>query len=62
MVTYGFEKDALAATRKLFDNPEGLKNSDAPIRENYNPLTGAGLYQDHFSWSAAHLLLLYMKK
>jgi putative isomerase len=32
------------------------KNS---IRENYNPETGAVQGATNFSWSAAHLLMLY---
>jgi len=31
----------------------------APIHENYDPHTGKRLKASHFSWSAAHLLLLY---
>lgn len=57
---YGFEEEAEEFTRQLFDRPQGLKDSAAPIRENYNPLTGKGLRVNHFSWSAAHLLLLFM--
>jgi putative isomerase len=56
---YGYDKEADMFTRQLFDRPEGLKNSDKPIRENYDPLTGKGMKVKHFSWSAAHYLLLY---
>ena len=45
--------------RRLFDHPRGLKGSPAPIYENYDPITGRGLNVRHFSWSAAHLLMLY---
>jgi len=59
---YGYYEDADRFTRQLFNRLEGLKNSNLPIRENYNPLTGEGLNVSHFSWSAAHLLLLFMGK
>jgi len=55
---YGFDKEAMMFTHRLFNHLEGLKNSDLPIRENYHPHTGEGLESNHFSWSAAHLLLL----
>ena len=55
---YGYEKEAIQFSHHLFDRLEGLKNEDLPIRENYHPLTGAGLESNHFSWSAAHLLML----
>lgn len=58
MLQYGYRKEALATTKKLFANGEGLLNSDAPIRENYNPLTGKGLKATNFSWSASVILLL----
>ena len=55
---YGYEKEAIQFSHHLFDRLEGLKNDDLPIRENYHPLTGEGLESQHFSWSAAHLLML----
>lgn len=55
---YGYKKEADEFTRQLLDRCQGLKNSDLPIRENYDPLTGKGLKVNHFSWSAAHFLLL----
>lgn len=55
---YGYEEDAQRFSEHLFERLEGLKNDDLPIRENYHPLTGEGLESHHFSWSAAHLLLL----
>ena len=57
---YGYQQEAQQFTRQLFDRLEGLKNSTGAIRENYNPLNGKGLKVHHFSWSAAHLLLLFM--
>ncbi|MCK4528091.1 glycoside hydrolase [candidate division WOR-3 bacterium] len=56
---YGYMEDANRFIRQLFDRLEGLKQSGEPIYENYNPLNGKGLNARHFSWSAAHLLLLY---
>lgn len=58
MRKYGFEKEYQIMKNKLTHNGKGILNSDAPIRENYHPLTGEGLNAEHFSWSAAHLLLL----
>lgn len=58
---YGYEEDAQKYTHHLFDRLDGLKNSNKPIRENYNPLTGEGLESQHFSWSAAHLLMLLIE-
>ncbi|RUT79702.1 MGH1-like glycoside hydrolase domain-containing protein [Ancylomarina longa] len=54
---YGFKKDADALSENLLQHAEGLLE-DAPIRENYHPLTGKGLNANHFSWSAAHFLML----
>jgi putative isomerase len=54
---YGFNREADELTQKLLHNAEGLLQ-DAPIRENYHPITGEGLNANHFSWSAAHYLLL----
>ncbi len=57
---YGYDADALSLTTSLMNNLEGVAGSQAPIRENYHPLTGAGRNANHFSWSAAHLLMLQM--
>lgn len=56
---YGYQKEANEMAYKLFDNTEGLKNSSKPIRENYDPISGNGLRVNHFSWSAAHYLLMF---
>jgi putative isomerase len=56
---YGYQTEAQELTRQLFDRPEGLRESPAPIRENYDPRDGSGMRVNHFSWSAAHLLMLY---
>ena len=55
---YGYEADAERMAKKLFDNAEGLMG-DGPIRENYNPETGAGLHTKNFSWSASAYYLMY---
>ncbi len=59
---YGYKEDAATLSLQVFDRLEGLKNDDGPIRENYHPLTGKGLEANHFSWSAAHLLLLLLEE
>jgi putative isomerase len=55
---YGYDKEAKEMAYKLFDNAEGLLG-DGPIRENYNPETGAGLHTKNFSWSASAYYSLY---
>lgn len=62
MKNYGYVKDADNYTKQIFDRLEGLNKSGLAIRENYNPLNGEGKFGHNFSWSAAHLLLLYMEK
>ncbi|MUP16420.1 glycoside hydrolase [Ancylomarina euxinus] len=54
---YGYNKEADLLSQKLLQNAEGLLG-DAPIRENYHPISGKGLNANHFSWSAAHYLML----
>ncbi|MEH0153519.1 trehalase family glycosidase [Limibacter armeniacum] len=58
MQQYGFESEARMMAEKLVNSAEGL-TTDEPIRENYHPLTGKGLNASHFSWSAAHLLMMF---
>lgn len=58
MAKYGYEEEAVALANKFFSNSNGLL-TDGPIRENYNPLTGAQQGAPNFSWSAAHLYMLY---
>ncbi|MEG1587582.1 MAG: trehalase family glycosidase, partial [Bacteroidales bacterium] len=55
---YGYEDLADTYTKQVFDRLSGLREN-APIYENYDSKTGAPLRSRHFSWSAAHLLLLY---
>lgn len=58
---YGYNSQAKMLKHKLIYNAEGLTD-DKPIRENYHPITGKGLNANHFSWSAAHYLLLCCDK
>ncbi|WP_242205228.1 MGH1-like glycoside hydrolase domain-containing protein [Aestuariivivens insulae] len=55
---YGYKQEAIQLKEKLIKNAEGLLEKGYPIRENYHPITGEGLNANHFSWSAAHVLLL----
>lgn len=59
---YEFHEDAYLATDKLIGNAEGVLGKGKSIRENYHPLTGAGLESRNFSWSAAHYILLLLKE
>jgi putative isomerase len=54
---YGWNQDARRITDRLLATAAGL-TSNGPIRENYDPLTGAGQNSTNFSWSAALLLPL----
>lgn len=54
---YGYVEEADAMRTRLFEAPNGVL-ADAPFHENYHPLTGEPLNAAHFSWSAAHYLLL----
>jgi putative isomerase len=58
MERYGYHADAVEMTNRFFAHANGLM-SDGPIRENYNPLNGAQQGAPNFSWSAAHLYMLY---
>lgn len=55
---YGYADLADSYTAQVFDRLEGLKEQGA-IHENYEARTGKRLKAPHFSWSAAHLFLLY---
>ena len=55
---YGYKADAQRAIDMLYQNAQGLMG-DMPIRENYNPETGAVQGATNFSWSAAHIWALY---
>ena len=58
MHSYGYVEEANRLQDKIFKNAEGLLLPMMPLRENYDPRDGKGLNAKHFSWSAAHLLLL----
>ncbi len=55
---YGYRTQAQQMLNKFYQNADGL-NAEQPIRENYNPQTGEMQGATNFSWSAAHLLMLY---
>jgi len=55
---YGYDKQATRLATRLVEQGEGILQQ-APIRENYDPLTGKGLHCTNFSWSASVLLLIY---
>jgi len=56
----GYRELADQYTEQTFERLEGLL-ADGMIYENYNPLTGKTLEAPNFSWSAAHLLLMYLE-
>ncbi|MUK46319.1 alpha-glucosidase [Aliivibrio fischeri] len=58
MESYGYRDDAVQMASAFFDHADGLVG-DGPIRENYNPLTGDQQGAPNFSWSSAHLYMLY---
>ncbi|MCU6337999.1 alpha-glucosidase [Enterobacter quasiroggenkampii] len=58
MERYGYREQAQTLAENFFKHAKGL-TSDGPIQENYNPLTGAQQGAPNFSWSAAHLYMLY---
>ena len=58
MERYGYRNEALKLADTFFSHAKGL-TADGPIQENYNPLTGAQQGAPNFSWSAAHLYMLY---
>ncbi|MDD3914063.1 MAG: trehalase family glycosidase [Bacteroidales bacterium] len=55
---YGYKEMANNYTRQVFDRLAGL-TGEVAIHENYDASTGQPLEAPHFSWSAAHLLMLY---
>ncbi|MND73795.1 Glucosidase YgjK precursor [compost metagenome] len=55
---YGYQQEADMYTKQVFERLEGL-SGNGPIHENYEAHTGKRLKAPHFSWSAAHLFLLY---
>ncbi|MFA1562524.1 MGH1-like glycoside hydrolase domain-containing protein, partial [Aliivibrio fischeri] len=55
---YGHSSEAKQMVQQLFENAQGM-NSDLSIQENYNPETGEVQGASNFSWSSAHLYMLY---
>ncbi len=55
---YGKTQEADQYTKQVFNRLDQLREGGA-IHENYDALTGQQLKAPHFSWSAAHLLMLY---
>ena len=55
---YGYHAEADKFTEQVFTRLDGL-TGDKPIHENYDTHNGKPLKAPHFSWSAAHLLMLY---
>ena len=55
---YNYSELADRYTDQVFQRLDGLIG-DAPIHENYDSHTGGRLKAPHFSWSAAHLLMMY---
>ncbi len=58
LARYGFRDEARELAGRILENAQGLRRN-GPIFENYHPVTGEGLNAPHFSWSAAHLLMLF---
>ncbi len=57
---YGYIKEADTYTDQVFTRLVGL-NEDGAIHENYETSTGKRLKAPHFSWSAAHLFMMYQE-
>lgn len=57
---YGFNVEADNMALRLVRNAKGLAGQ-APIYENYDPLTGNGQNSRNFSWSAASYILLLLQ-
>jgi putative isomerase len=55
---YNYVKEADNYTDQVFTRLDGL-NEDKPIHENYDTNTGKRLKAPHFSWSSAHLFMMY---
>ncbi len=54
----GLGNTAYKSIRKLLRNGEGILEKGKPLRENYDPVTGEGMEAEHFSWTAACILLV----
>jgi putative isomerase len=58
MKRYGYTDEYMLMKNKLLTHAEGLMEQGVPLRENYDSRDGSGLNAEHFSWTAAHLLLI----
>lgn len=58
---YGYDQQANDMARRLVLNAKGL-TQQAPMYENYDPLTGQGYQSPNFSWSAASYFLLMQQR
>jgi len=58
---YGYDQQADDMARRLVLNAKGL-TQQAPMYENYDPLTGQGYQSPNFSWAAASYLLLLQQR
>ena len=58
MKKYGYAEEYELMKHKLLTHAEGLMEKGVPLRENYDPRDGKGLNAKHFSWTAAHLLMI----
>lgn len=57
---YGYEPQAREMLDRVYDKAQGLTGQGS-IRENYNPETAQVQGATNFSWSAAHLYMLYQE-
>jgi len=55
---YGYQTQAQQMLQRTYQEAQGLTGQGA-IRENYSPETAQGQGANNFSWSAAHLYMLY---
>ena len=57
-IKFEFTDEYMMLKNKLLTRAEGLMGKGVPLRENYDPRNGSGLNAEHFSWTAAHLLMI----
>ncbi|CAM3652715.1 MGH1-like glycoside hydrolase domain-containing protein [Parendozoicomonas haliclonae] len=58
LANYGYDHEAKTLAAQLLLKGEGILDNK-PLRENYNPETGAMMGATNFGWSAAHLYMMY---
>lgn len=59
---YGINTTADELQHQLLTAQNGIAEKGTPLYETYNPLTAEGQNAPHFSWSAAHLILMLMQR